>query len=138
MFSLSGKSKNQIPCFPCAVATLEYYLETFFAENCMKMKEIGATGRARILTSSPPPPQPTLPVPPLFRNGSSFLCSAILKGLTSETLKVPLVINVRHQHSHYKWLIFAGTIILNGSTNSNVNLLIYESIKHYMDGNKCA
>ena len=22
MFSLSGKSKNQIPCFPCAVATL--------------------------------------------------------------------------------------------------------------------
>ena len=24
MFSLSGKSKNQIPCFPCAVATLSY------------------------------------------------------------------------------------------------------------------
>ena len=24
MFSLSGKSKNQIPCFPCAVATLYY------------------------------------------------------------------------------------------------------------------
>ena len=23
MFSLSGKSKNQIPCFPCAVATLQ-------------------------------------------------------------------------------------------------------------------
>ena len=22
LFSLSGKSKNQIPCFPCAVATL--------------------------------------------------------------------------------------------------------------------
>ena len=22
VFSLSGKSKNQIPCFPCAVATL--------------------------------------------------------------------------------------------------------------------
>ena len=25
VFSLSGKSKNQIPCFPCAVATLKYY-----------------------------------------------------------------------------------------------------------------
>ena len=25
MFSLSGKSKNQIPCFPCAVATLFFY-----------------------------------------------------------------------------------------------------------------
>ena len=23
VFSLSGKSKNQIPCFPCAVATLK-------------------------------------------------------------------------------------------------------------------
>ena len=26
MFSLSGKSKNQIPCFPCAVATLVFRL----------------------------------------------------------------------------------------------------------------
>ena len=26
VFSLSGKSKNQIPCFPCAVATLNQYL----------------------------------------------------------------------------------------------------------------
>ena len=25
VFSLSGKSKNQIPCFPCAVATLEEF-----------------------------------------------------------------------------------------------------------------
>ena len=25
VFSLSGKSKNQIPCFPCAVATLDYH-----------------------------------------------------------------------------------------------------------------
>ena len=24
VFSLSGKSKNQIPCFPCAVATLYF------------------------------------------------------------------------------------------------------------------
>ena len=24
VFSLSGKSKNQIPCFPCAVATLQH------------------------------------------------------------------------------------------------------------------
>ena len=28
VFSLSGKSKNQITCFPCAMATLnKYYLE---------------------------------------------------------------------------------------------------------------
>ena len=28
VFSLSGKSKNQIPCFPCAVATLNYKSQT--------------------------------------------------------------------------------------------------------------
>ena len=27
VFSLSGKSKNQIPCFPCAVATLRKYYQ---------------------------------------------------------------------------------------------------------------
>ena len=25
VFSLSGKSKNQVPCFPCAVVTLEFF-----------------------------------------------------------------------------------------------------------------
>ena len=29
VFSLSGKSKNQIPCFPCAVATLQYFFFHF-------------------------------------------------------------------------------------------------------------
>ena len=29
VFSLSGKSKNQIPCFPCAVATLYYFIFHF-------------------------------------------------------------------------------------------------------------
>ena len=35
VFSLFGKSKNQIPCFPCAVATLENYKnENYWAERC--------------------------------------------------------------------------------------------------------
>ena len=33
VFSLSGKSKNQIPCFPCAVATLIFFCWSFFSHN---------------------------------------------------------------------------------------------------------
>ena len=40
MFSLSGKSKDQIPCFPCAVATLfeaKNYAEQSKAKNYKNM-----------------------------------------------------------------------------------------------------
>lgn len=120
-----------------AVVYPGYYLETILPKTAWKKLE-QRWGHVSLPTPRNPP---TNPDPPLFRNGSSFLCIATLKGyivLISETLKVPLVVNVRHQHSHYKWLIFAGTIKLNGSINSNVNLLIYKSNKHLMDGNKCA
>ena len=33
VFSLSGKSKNQIPCFPCAVATLNLVL---YKNRCLQ------------------------------------------------------------------------------------------------------
>ena len=33
VFSLSGKMDLQIPCFPCAVATLNKYIEIEFYES---------------------------------------------------------------------------------------------------------
>ena len=33
VFSLSGKSKNQIPCFPCAVATLVERKENVYSSH---------------------------------------------------------------------------------------------------------
>ena len=35
LFSLSGKSDNQIPCFPCAVATLTFH--TFFLNTTLRL-----------------------------------------------------------------------------------------------------
>ena len=47
MFSLSGKSKNQIPCFPCAVATL--WVET----NSVTSWERSAPSTAPVVCSYP-------------------------------------------------------------------------------------
>ena len=44
MFSLSGKSKNQIPCFPCAVATLH----TLWGRGVYPIPRSGLGGERRV------------------------------------------------------------------------------------------
>ena len=95
MFSLSGKMDFQIPCFPCAVATLKRRTDRGVSVLELRCPRWGEGVSHFIQLQRPPPPHFTRHCPPLYR--------ALASPSPYWTLALTPIVQASHRSGNLTW-----------------------------------